>query len=255
MPKNCWFQLYPQWKQLEIKDTSLTVTSIHFKHSKSKPLNLTIKGTTSRQDCRLQIMRAYLTVRGATTGTLFLYWLSVPVTRAKFNEQLRGSLQFYHFCPKQFKSHSFHIGAATTAAAQGMSDSQIRSLGRRSSDAFMKYIRCSQRVPSPSRALAGLIARSSEREVRVGPIEKSQNMFAKPYMLECLAAVIFICSRFENVSLPPSVCMLQVSRVLRPGPCLTRTNRAGATTGTTSPPSCLCLLVSGIHGLGCSSAI
>ena len=53
---------------------------------------------------------------------------------------------------------------------------------------------------------------------------------------------IFICSRFENVFLPPSVCMLQVSRVLRPGPCLTRTNRAGATTGTTSSPSCLCLL-------------
>ena len=53
---------------------------------------------------------------------------------------------------------------------------------------------------------------------------------------------IFICSRFENVFLPPSVCMLQVSRVLRPGPCLTQTNRAGATMGTTSSPSCLCLL-------------
>ena len=66
---------------------------------------------------------------------------------------------------------------------------------------------------------------------------------------------IFICSRFENVFLPPSVCILQVSRVLRPGPCLTRTNRAGATTGTTSSPSYLCLLVSGIHALGWSSAI
>ena len=47
-----------QWKQLEIKDTSLTVTFIHFKHSKGKPLTLTIKGTTSPQDCRLQIMKA-----------------------------------------------------------------------------------------------------------------------------------------------------------------------------------------------------
>ena len=135
-----------QWKQLEIKDTSLTVTFIHFKHSKGKPLTLTIKGTTSPQDCRLQIMKAYLTVRGATAGPLFLYCPSVPVTRAKFNEQLRGALQFCHFCSKQFKSHSFRIGAATTAAAQGMSDSQIRSLRRWSSDAFMKYIRCSQRV-------------------------------------------------------------------------------------------------------------
>ena len=64
-----------QWKQLEIKDTSLTVTVtfIHFKHSKGKPLTLTIKGTTSLQDCPLQIMKAYLSVRGATAGTLFLY--------------------------------------------------------------------------------------------------------------------------------------------------------------------------------------
>ena len=54
----------------------------------------------------------------------------------------------------------------------------------------MKYIRCSQRVPAPSRALACLIARSSEREVRVGPKEKGQKMFAKTYKLECLAAVI-----------------------------------------------------------------
>ena len=85
-------------------------------------------------------------MRGATAGPLFLYCPSMPVTRAKFNEQLRGGLQFCHFCPKLFKSPSFRIGAATTAAAQGMSDSQIRSLGRGSSDAFMKYIRCSQRV-------------------------------------------------------------------------------------------------------------
>ena len=60
-----------QWKQLEIKDTSLTVTFIHFKHSKGKPLALTIKGTTSPQDCPLQIMKAYLSVRGATEQVLY----------------------------------------------------------------------------------------------------------------------------------------------------------------------------------------
>ena len=121
-------------------------SDLHSLQAQSKNLTLTIKGTTSPQDCPLQIMKAYLFVRGATAGTLFLYCPSMPVTRAKFNEQLRGALQFCHFCPKQFKSHSFRIGAATTAAAQGMSESQIRSLGRGSSDVFMKYIRCSQRV-------------------------------------------------------------------------------------------------------------
>ena len=96
------------------------------------------------------------------------YFISVLAQRAchqvaKFNEQLRGALQFYHFCPKQFKPHSFPIGPATTAAAQGMSESQIRSLGRRSSDAFMKYIRCSQRVSALSRALACAVIRARSK--------------------------------------------------------------------------------------------
>ena len=85
-----------QWKQLEIKDTSLTVAFSHFKNGKGKPLTLTMKGTTSPQDCPLHIMKAYLSVRDATAGPLFLYCPSVPVTRAKFNEQL----QFCHFYPK-----------------------------------------------------------------------------------------------------------------------------------------------------------
>ena len=74
-------------------------------------------------------------------------------------------------------------------------------------------------------------------------------MLAETYILGCLGAAVF-----HNVFLPPNVCLLQVSRVLRPGPYLTRTNGSGATTGTTSLPSCLCLLVSGIHVMGCCSA-
>ena len=186
-----------QWKQLEIKDTSLTVTFIHFKHSKLKPLTLTIKGTASPQDCPLQIMKAYLSVRGATAGPLFLYCPNVPVTRAKFNEQLRGALQFCHFCPKQFKSHSFRIGAAITTASQGMSDSQIRSLGRWSSDAFMKYIRCSQSTCM---------------------IE----MFAKTYMLGCLAPAIFQ--------------LFQVCKCFSAAECLHATGLEGSQTWTKPHP-------------------
>ena len=55
-----------------------------------------------------------------------------------------------------------------------MSDSQIRSLGRWSSDAFMKYIRCSQRVSA-----LWTIA------------EYLHDYFAKTYMLGCLAVVVF----------------------------------------------------------------
>ena len=85
-------------------------------------------------------------VLGRAAGLLFLYSINMLVTRAKFNKQLRSALQFYNFCPKQFKSHSFRIGAATTAAAQDVSDGQIRLLDRWSLDAFKKYIRYSQRL-------------------------------------------------------------------------------------------------------------
>ena len=78
----------------------LRIGEMNSKNSKGKPLTLTMKGTTSPQDCPHHIMKAYLSVRDATAGPLFLYCPRVPVTRAKFNEQLRGALQFCHFCPK-----------------------------------------------------------------------------------------------------------------------------------------------------------
>ena len=177
-------------------------------------------------------------MRGATAGTLFLYCPGVPVTRAKFNEQLRGEPYSFVISAPNSLNH-FRIGASTTAAAQGMSDSQIRSLGRWFSDAFMKYIRCSQRMS----ALWTIM-------------EYLHDYLAKKHTCwDVLLLPFSICFRFENVFLPPSVCMLQVSRVLRPEPSFTRNNKAGATTGTTSSPSYLGLLVSGIHVLGCSSAI
>ena len=41
----------------------------------------------------------------------------------------------------RYKGHSFRIGAASFAADRGMSDAQIRALGRWKSSAFLKYIR------------------------------------------------------------------------------------------------------------------
>ena len=64
-----------------------------------------------------------------------------PVSRKAFADLL--ALVFRHFgLPLgKYKSHSFRIGAASMAAEQGLSDAQIRLMGRWKSNAFKKYIR------------------------------------------------------------------------------------------------------------------
>ena len=80
-------------------------------------------------------------------------------------------------------------------------------------------------------------------------------MFAQAYMLGCLAAAVFhifqVCKCFSAAECLHVTGLEGSQTWTKPHP----DNRAGATTGTTSSPSCLGLLVSGIHVLGCSSAI
>ena len=90
-------------------------------------------------------LQRYINMRSFSPGPIFTNLANTPITRAEFNAQLKIALQFCSFDPKYFKSHSFRIGAATTAAMQGLSDSQICQLGRWKSDAFKRYIRCSER--------------------------------------------------------------------------------------------------------------
>ena len=55
-------------------------------------------------------------------------------------------IKFCGLNPARYKGHSFRIGAASHAADRGLSDAQIRVLGRWKSNAFHRYIR----IPSVS---------------------------------------------------------------------------------------------------------
>ncbi|XP_039541789.1 mucin-5AC-like [Pimephales promelas] len=72
---------------------------------------------------------------------LFLDESKKPVTRFWFQKHLKSVLQQSGIPAKNFSSHSFRIGAATSAAQKGLSQQQIQALGRWSSDAFQSYIR------------------------------------------------------------------------------------------------------------------
>lgn len=135
-----------QVDQLEVEAFCMKLTFRSFKHSRGQPFTLTIQAAPNSPDCPVQIMKDYLAGRGATPGPLFILQPNCPVTRTNFNTQLRHALQFCRFRTDCYKAHSFRVGAATEACRQGLSDSQIRQLGRWQSDAFTRYIRISQRL-------------------------------------------------------------------------------------------------------------
>ncbi len=64
-----------------------------------------------------------------------------PVTRFWFQKHLKAVLHLSDTPAGNFSSHSFRIGAATTAAHKGLSQQQIQELGRWLSEAFKSYIR------------------------------------------------------------------------------------------------------------------
>ena len=65
-----------------------------------------------------------------------------PLTQKKLNGILRCLLQQGGVNQADYASHSFRIGAATTAAAAGIPAWLIRTLGRWSSNVYMDYIWC-----------------------------------------------------------------------------------------------------------------
>ena len=72
----------------------------------------------------------YLSLRGNTPGPLFLNSDISPVSRTHFAELLSVSLKACGLDSTRYKGHSFRNGAASFAAERGMSDAQIRALGR-----------------------------------------------------------------------------------------------------------------------------
>ena len=126
--------------QVTFGQGKMNILFIKYKHSTGKPFTLTIE-PGAPGTCPVQAMREYIAIRGSAAGPLFTRAPQVPVTRSYFNSQLRLALAFCNYSLTQFSSHSFRIGAATTAAAQGRTDAQIRQLGRWKSDAFKQYIR------------------------------------------------------------------------------------------------------------------
>lgn len=139
----------PTWN-LAIADVAIdsasdpTMVQIRIKGSKTDQLRkgtTIVVGRTKSPICPVKALLAYIAARGCQPGPLFRHKNGSPLTRQQFVERLRSTLGKAGVEYSRFSGHSFRIGAATTAAARGIADSTIQTLGRWQSDSFKRYIR------------------------------------------------------------------------------------------------------------------
>ena len=71
----------------------------------------------------------------------FRHFGGEPLTSQHFSYKLKECIRLLGLPSTNCSSHSFRIGAATSAVMAGMSDEQIKNMGRWRSSAFKQYIR------------------------------------------------------------------------------------------------------------------
>ena len=119
-------------------------------------------GATKSQLCPVAAVLAYMVQRGSQAGPFFLFEDGRRLTRDRLVAEVRRALERAGVDPSHYSGHSFRIGAATTAAACGLQDSLIKTLGRWESAAYTVYIRT---PPSQLRSVAAkLIAPQADLE-------------------------------------------------------------------------------------------
>ena len=118
--------------------------SVHIKASKTDPFRQGVTlhlGKTGVDLCPVAAMVDFLSVRGVSPGPLFQFQNGCPLHRRQLVLVVRSALSSQDFDVSQYCGHSFRIGAATTAARNGVEDCIIKTLGRWESTAYQLYIR------------------------------------------------------------------------------------------------------------------
>lgn len=121
-----------------------TVIQVNIKQSKTDPFRQGVQlylGKTSTDICPVSAILPYLAIRGARIGPLFVLEDGSYLTRQRFATMVSSTLKHAGVNDKLYTTHSFRIGAATTAKEAGVSDVHIKMLGRWKSNAYQLYVR------------------------------------------------------------------------------------------------------------------
>ena len=96
-----------------------SMVRIHLKRSKTDPFQHGVDiylGRTGRDLCPVAVILAFLAVRPAVNGPLFVFANGTPLTRDRLVEAVRRALQQAGVPATGYSGHSFRIGVATSAA-------------------------------------------------------------------------------------------------------------------------------------------
>ncbi len=134
---------------LTVKDIAVddhadpSMVRIHLRRSKTDPFRHGVDlylGWTDRDLCPVAALLAFMAVRPAVNGPLFVFANGSPLTRDRLVKAVRLALQQAGVPATGYSGHSFRIGAATSAAQAGLEDSVIKMLGHWESSAYQRYI-------------------------------------------------------------------------------------------------------------------
>ena len=117
---------------------------IIIKQSKTDPFRKGVSvflGATGENLCPVRGILPYLAIRGTHLGPLFIFEDGRSLIRHRFSSALNGLLNQLHMDTQSYNTHSFRIGAATTARQANIPDPIIKMLGRWKSHAYQSYIK------------------------------------------------------------------------------------------------------------------
>ena len=119
---------------------------VRIKQSKTDPFCQGVDlylGKTDKNVCPVRAILPYLALRGNRLGPFFMGTNGKMLTRQTFNTELDHIISELKLDRGSYNTHSFRIGAATSAMEAGIPETQIKMLGRWQSDAYQGYVRTS----------------------------------------------------------------------------------------------------------------
>ena len=121
------------------------VVDLTFRQSKNNqrgpPQRIRLVQSSNDFLCPVRALMAFIAIRPQCLGPFFCHFDGTPLTRYQFNSVLKRTVSLAGLKEHHIRGHSFRIGAASSASALGLSQADIRSMGRWRSNAVLSYIR------------------------------------------------------------------------------------------------------------------